>query len=361
MTLHLFFLMIDLLAVFTILILGVAVLKSAPRSVSARLFAAITLNTACFQIWSRYAFSVWIPSAFEIQLGAIQIPIIFLMNSTPGLFMLMCFTLFRDDESLPAWLVALFAMQLALDVPASHLIVGGDTAVREFWFDTVPASLQLLFVGFGLYWTLKDWRIDMVETRRLLRLAFVAIFGVMTLGVTLVERLLIAPGGIESFHFHEGYNVVCVVLNSLCIVALLKPDAVYSSKLVVRAAPAMTLPEATVDRDFEDFDRAMREHRLYREAGLTIASLSLKLSIPEYRLRRLINTKLGYRNFNAMLNYYRVAEASSALSDPSQRSTPILTIALTAGYQSINPFNRAFRELKGTSPSDFRRQQLAEE
>jgi AraC-like DNA-binding protein len=361
MTLHLLFLMIDLLAIFTILILGIAVLKSAPRSVSAQLFAAITLNTACYQVWSRYAFSAWIPEAYEIQLGAIQIPIMFLMNSTPGLFMLMCFRLFRDNESVPTWLVALFAVQLALDVPASHLIVGGDAGVRGFWFDTVPAGLQLLFVGFGLHWTLKDWRVDMVETRRLLRFAFVAILGVMTLGVTLVERLLITPGSIESFYFHEGYNVLCVAINTLCIVALLKPHAAYSSKLVARAAPAMALSETTVDRDFEEFDRAMRENRLYREAGLTIASLALKLSIPEYRLRRLINTKLGYRNFNAMLNHYRVAEASSALTDPSQRNTPILTIALTAGYQSINPFNRAFRELKGTSPSDFRRQHFAKD
>jgi AraC-like DNA-binding protein len=61
------------------------------------------------------------------------------------------------------------------------------------------------------------------------------------------------------------------------------------------------------------------------------------------------------------LNHYRVEEATSALIDPAQRDTPILTIALTAGYQSINPFNRAFRELRGMTPSDFRKQQLAKE
>jgi AraC-like DNA-binding protein len=78
------------------------------------------------------------------------------------------------------------------------------------------------------------------------------------------------------------------------------------------------------------------------------------LKVPEYRLRRLINVRLGYRNFNQMLHAYRVADAAAALADPEKRHLPILTIALTAGYQSINPFNRAFKESKGVTPSAFR-------
>ena len=90
--------------------------------------------------------------------------------------------------------------------------------------------------------------------------------------------------------------------------------------------------------------------------SLTIASLASLLKIPEYRLRRLINAKLGYRNFNQMLHAYRIADAAAALADPDKRHLPILTIALTAGYQSINPFNRAFKESKGVTPSAFRAQ-----
>jgi hypothetical protein len=37
--------------------------------------------------------------------------------------------------------------------------------------------------------------------------------------------------------------------------------------------------------------------------------LSAKLSVPEYRLRRLINQKLGHRNFSAFVNGYRLSEA----------------------------------------------------
>jgi AraC-like DNA-binding protein len=44
----------------------------------------------------------------------------------------------------------------------------------------------------------------------------------------------------------------------------------------------------------------------------------------------------------------------AALSDPTQKEVPILTIALDAGFGSLGPFNRAFREAEGITPSAFR-------
>jgi len=99
---------------------------------------------------------------------------------------------------------------------------------------------------------------------------------------------------------------------------------------------------------------ALGEQHLYHDGELTIASLAAQLSVPEYRVRKSIHEQLGYRNFNALLHDYRIAEACRDLNDPKKDHLPILTIALTVGYNSINPFNRAFRDLKGTTPSAFR-------
>jgi AraC-like DNA-binding protein len=106
--------------------------------------------------------------------------------------------------------------------------------------------------------------------------------------------------------------------------------------------------------------RALVEQHLYRDGDLTVASLAKKLAMPEYRLRKLIHEQLGYRNFNALLHDYRIAEACRDLADPTKKSLPILTIALTVGYNSINPFNRAFRDAKGMTPSAFRAQAQAD-
>jgi hypothetical protein len=94
----------------------------------------------------------------------------------------------------------------------------------------------------------------------------------------------------------------------------------------------------------------MTVDRAYRQEGLSIGQVALRLGLPEYRLRQLINQGLGYRNFAAFLNFYRIADAREALADPAaQAEVPILTIALDAGFNSLGPFNRAFDHFWPTS------------
>jgi AraC-like DNA-binding protein len=104
----------------------------------------------------------------------------------------------------------------------------------------------------------------------------------------------------------------------------------------------------------QKLDRLMGEERAYREEALTITALALKLGVPEYKLRRLINRQLGHRNFSAYLNQWRLADAKESLADPGQRDVPISTIGLDAGFQSLGPFNRAFKAETGLTPSEFR-------
>ena len=94
---------------------------------------------------------------------------------------------------------------------------------------------------------------------------------------------------------------------------------------------------------------------MYLTPGLSIGRLAKRLAIPEYRLRALINKQLGYRNFNALLHEYRLRDACKQLADPAKAHIPILTIALDVGYQSIAPFNQAFRVARGCTPSAYRR------
>ena len=120
-------------------------------------------------------------------------------------------------------------------------------------------------------------------------------------------------------------------------------------------------------RDLSAPDRAalhrlkhlMASERAYRQEGLTIGVLAVRLGMPEYRLRTLINDGLGHRNFNAFLNRYRLEEVKAALADPNQVEVPVLTIALDAGFQSLAPFNRAFKADTGLTPTEFRRRAAA--
>jgi AraC-like DNA-binding protein len=76
--------------------------------------------------------------------------------------------------------------------------------------------------------------------------------------------------------------------------------------------------------------------------------------VPEHQLRKLINRHLGYRNFSSFLNFHRIGEAKNHLVDPEFVRTPVLTIAMDLGYGSIGPFNRAFKESTGLTPTEYR-------
>ena len=104
----------------------------------------------------------------------------------------------------------------------------------------------------------------------------------------------------------------------------------------------------------------MSKEQVWKEEGLTIASLALRVGIPENQLRRLINDCLGYRNFPSYVNAHRIAAAKSRLSDPGEARVSISTIAYDIGFASLGPFNRAFKEESGVSPSEWHRKALEE-
>jgi AraC-like DNA-binding protein len=366
MGLHAFFFVIDWLAMFAALLLAGGLLTSQRRSTPARLAALMLLNGALFVAFQRVMFSGWIPEPFRFDLHgpALLVPQV-TMNTTAGVFMYLCFYLFQEPGTrFPRWLTVLFVLETALEdlVPyllgiSTHPSMGptmtDSNLALHLVFESLPAALQTLFIGSALYWTVKDWRADLVEVRRFLRTLVTTVTGISIVSEILLTRVLMSGDDIRMLYVSEGYTAFQLLLQSAFIVWLWSPVRVLTPH--ISGATTTEVEDPTRDLDFAAFTAAM-EQRVYQEPGLSVASLAALLKIPEYRLRRLINERLGYRNFNQMLHAYRVADAAAALADPEKRHLPILTIALTAGYQSINPFNRAFKETKGVTPSAFRAQ-----
>ena len=56
----------------------------------------------------------------------------------------------------------------------------------------------------------------------------------------------------------------------------------------------------------------------------------------------------------------RLDAVRAALVDPKRRDLPVLTLALDAGFQSIGPFNRAFKAATGRTPTEFRKENSAD-
>lgn len=102
----------------------------------------------------------------------------------------------------------------------------------------------------------------------------------------------------------------------------------------------------------------MLDQELYRQEKLTIGKLAEALDEQEYRVRKVINQEMGYRNFIDFINSYRIREASDLLKDRTKSNLTILEIAYKTGFNSIGPFNRAFKQASGLTPTEFRRKHL---
>lgn len=90
--------------------------------------------------------------------------------------------------------------------------------------------------------------------------------------------------------------------------------------------------------------------KLYRDMELNREALAARAAITEHQLSRVLNQCLDL-NFSRFINQYRVEEAKQRLA---RESTPVTTIAFEVGFNSIPSFNRVFRQMTGTSPSEYR-------
>jgi AraC-like DNA-binding protein len=358
---QLFFFAIDVIGFFSILLFGLRVLATRPKQLNAQLIALICFNTACAIVLARQDYAFWIPEAYQLHVGILRIPLHIARNLTSGLLMILCHSLFQDDSKLPRWLVGAFALQVLLEFAGALRSTHGSEWQYNL-LQTGPALLQLLFVGCALYWMLRGWGTDLVEARRRLRWIFLLIVGTFMFFVILLERLLVPWGSIGMFYVHVAFALLQSVLAGFALLTTFRADEpIYidpfrdekADSLHVELKGAATAAGAN-DPAIAAVRRAFVEQNVYRDGELTVASLARKLAMPEYRLRKLIHEKLGYRNFSALLHEYRIAEACRDLADPTKNSLPILTIALTVGYNSINPFNRAFRDAKTMTPSAYR-------
>jgi AraC-like DNA-binding protein len=312
--------------------------------------ALLLLCTAAFVIDSA-------PGFYKLSLSW-KIPIHVLSSSTPAVFWIAAAALF-DDAFRARWYHGLAWLWLAA------------LAWREMfgWPANIVTAYEvsaLLCVLFGIWHALAGRASDLVERRRQFRLEFAVCTAAYI--VLIVGSQWLWPGTLDKAPFSviNAFGLIAVTF----AFSMLGPSrfaAEYQAPGVPQGGPARTAngdPQPAPPATTQDaallaaLRKLMEDGKAYREDGLSIASLSQKLNVQEYRLRRLINGQLGHRNFSAFVNGHRLTEAASALADPGQAEVPVLTIALDAGFGSIGPFNRAFKAHTGLTPTEYRRAHL---
>ncbi|HTT09480.1 MAG TPA: AraC family transcriptional regulator [Burkholderiaceae bacterium] len=303
---------------------------------------------------------------FEAQVPRLwQAPFIAVSVANAVLFWMFVQAMFDDDFAIKRLHVTAWLAVATLSGLNCVRFAEGSPLVAEVALG-LQRAVPLVFSVLAVIAAVSNWRADLVEARRRLR-AVLLVAGVLYTIAVFAMRVG-SPGGRLSDLAAVVDVVALLIVVALAVPYLLHPaeSALVAATPLTRRAAAeperqpTTEPDPAEERLSEALQRLMAVEHIYRSENLSVAGLAARLAAPEYRLRRLINQRLGYRNFNAYINAFRLAEARAALADPGRRETPVLTIALGAGFQSIGPFNRAFKTATGRTPTEFRREKLAE-
>jgi AraC-like DNA-binding protein len=306
---------------------------------AARRAALLSFGIACYTLNASQTLLPVLPP--ELRYGVL-IPVSVI---NPVLLWWFAGALFKDRFPVIGWRLIPPAV-LLVNYVVWELVIG----IEPFAQLLVHTLASIAVFGLVIWLPLQDRASDLIERRRAIRSAFAVITGL--LGVIII-----------SFEFADagtGWPTLALFATTFLF------GAAFLSVRLDPLAPRPALPKqearrrmAPEDAHFLDRLIALMDSGVYREEGLTLARLAEKVGVPEHRLRRIINQGLGYRNFAAFLNERRVADAKTWLADPENGLTPVSSLAYDLGYASLGPFNRAFKEVTGQTPTEYRRSRLA--
>lgn len=272
--------------------------------------------------------------------GSISIPVVFFLL-TKAIF---------DDHFKPTWMIiGWFALEM---VPHWCVYLREFVSISDGLLQVSFILAEMVSIGFvlaGLYIAIKTRKADLVESRLRFRNIFIVVTAAIIGTTLIVESMPIARQSVDILQIIQRASIVIITLYFLMSIVEIKAGFFF------RELPKEKPPVQEDNQLRTKLEALIQEEKIYRKEGLTIRELAELMNEQEYRLRRLINGDLGFRNFNDFLNQHRVNEACEILSDPSQNRKTVLEIAYGLGYQSIGPFNKAFRELKNTTPTAFRK------
>ena len=293
-------------------------------------------------------------------------------NFLPGVFWLLCSSLFNDRFKITFWHLCLVGITVTFPY-LGQALAWQNIDASAILFEHIPQLLEFILIGLALLEVVRHWNNDLIERRRDLRLWFCAMSGLYIFGLIALRELILPNSNWFALWQYLPVGVICLFTNLLLLQyrpGLLSPaehlglaEQPNSVEENISLRGRASRKAAADDNEFEvpadvvaQLDDLMTKQFVYRKMSLTIGQLARQLCLPEYRLRRVINAGLGFRNFNDYLNGFRIKEAGTRLADPSKPDEAILNIALDVGFRSLSSFNKAFRDSFGVTPTQYRQQ-----
>ncbi|WP_109830047.1 helix-turn-helix domain-containing protein [Reichenbachiella versicolor] len=230
-----------------------------------------------------------------------------------------------------------------------------------FWIndedmETLPIALFLvLFLTYYIHYLIyliitkryisKQWKNGLSDkTYKLLTLLF---YGLLIIWIAYVLNLFD-----ESIPYVIGpvlYSIVAYVISFIVISKGYLQDVQQDKYKTTRVS------DQQMEQLFSKVSRIIIDEKQFKNAELTLKSLSADLKVSTQVLSMVINRK-SQKNFNAFVNQYRIQEAIELLMDVNNQHQTISAIAYEVGFNSISSFNSAFKKQTDKTPQVYRQQ-----
>lgn len=244
-----------------------------------------------------------------------------------------------------------------------HLVLPPLVVAALFVFQPAPIGpvVVALFLAYGgaLFWLARRGSDGLIASRldgalRSYRALVVTAASLVASALTdiVISVDLDWSGGHYTPALIASFNVVALLVLGAAAAAAdsVTPDAAIGPE------PAPAPPDGAAQDAAQDaailaaLDTLMRERRLYTDADLDLGRLARRLSLPARRLSQAINRVHGV-SVSHYVNGLRIAEARRLLGETD---LPVTRVMMEAGFLTKSNFNREFRRLTGTSPSEWR-------
>ncbi len=152
--------------------------------------------------------------------------------------------------------------------------------------------------------------------------------------------------------YYPFYIFFAVILIWTAMAAFLE----HQAGPVVQQSPAYRPPAPAELRGKGAWlKRAMEANQYHEDPELSLTSLGEKLGLTTHELSRIINTVLK-KSFNDFINEYRVRDVALKMHDPAYAHLTLLGMAYDSGFNSQSTFHRAFKELTGKTPAEYKKE-----
>lgn len=278
-------------------------------------------------------------------------------SATCNGFWLVSMALFRGERSVRfrhLLLAAGVALLIAIH-RGSAMHAEASPPVLTVVIDALLTLTSTSLLALSFLEPLRGWSPQWKPVERRMRLSFIALYGGSVLSTTLLGALANAFPALSPWRA----SVVALCASVMIVFthfALRHRRRVPAPSNERDHPPSRKLVAAPCEDDVRL--AALLQHHLevlqvYREPDLRVAELAVRLGTVEHRLSKLIPQRLGEKNFNQLLNRYRVAHACKLLAMPDGFEN-ILHVSGESGFASLGPFNRAFKARVGCTPTVYR-------